>query len=246
MNYDLKMAYDFVDLLVEENRVSDLSKLGHTISSEVTLTIEQLKETYSKYDALCKDLKSYYRSFDNLEDPGADMSEYFLSDEVSCFSWKTYQDSNLDIKLFFSPDIKPEQTLKEYFNDCFSFWTSFYFETHLKPLQKELSQLRTLRNFISNLYLSLTTPEIKTDYFEFRLKYNRAKNYPIRDALALCGINTDKKMIKCFHHSENTASMHIYNDSVYCFGCHSFFDSIGIIMELKNKTFKEAVDILNI
>lgn len=47
--------------------------------------------------------------------------------------------------------------------------------------------------------------------------------------------------IKCpFHHGDNTASMKIYEDSFYCFGCGAAGDIFGFVQRIENISFKEA------
>ena len=50
----------------------------------------------------------------------------------------------------------------------------------------------------------------------------------------------------CPFHSEKTPSFTVYQDtqSFYCFGCGKSGDVITLVMELKNLTFKQAVNYL--
>ena len=46
--------------------------------------------------------------------------------------------------------------------------------------------------------------------------------------------------IPCPFHKEKTASMKIYPDSYYCFGCGEHGDIFSFIMDMENQTFREV------
>lgn len=51
--------------------------------------------------------------------------------------------------------------------------------------------------------------------------------------------------IQCpFHKGDRTASMRIYKDSYYCFGCGATGDIFTFVQNMDNVTFKEAFQIL--
>ena len=53
------------------------------------------------------------------------------------------------------------------------------------------------------------------------------KAYSMRDVLARYGIQPDRAgFIRCPFHKEKTASMKIYQDSYYCFGCGAAGDTL--------------------
>ena len=47
-----------------------------------------------------------------------------------------------------------------------------------------------------------------------------------------------------FHEKDDTASLKIYKDSFYCFGCHAHGDVITFTMLMENCSFKSAFQIL--
>lgn len=51
--------------------------------------------------------------------------------------------------------------------------------------------------------------------------------------------------ISCIYHNEKTASMHIYKNKFYCFGCNKRGDVIDIAMQMYQIPFKEAVEKLS-
>lgn len=55
------------------------------------------------------------------------------------------------------------------------------------------------------------------------------------------GITIDRKgFVKCPFHNEKTASMKIYKDSYYCFGCHESGDIFTFVQKMDNCDFKTA------
>jgi hypothetical protein len=74
-----------------------------------------------------------------------------------------------------------------------------------------------------------------------KLNIDKAKQYPITSLLEFKHNTTI-----CIFHNEKTASMH-YNEktnTVYCFGCHEFGDSIKVYQQLNNCSFVQAVKAL--
>ena len=72
-------------------------------------------------------------------------------------------------------------------------------------------------------------------------RIQRAKQYPITNFPELTFI---RGKAKCVWHNDNTPSMHYYKTSntVYCFSCGKFGDSIAVYRQIHGCTFKEAVD----
>lgn len=70
-------------------------------------------------------------------------------------------------------------------------------------------------------------------------KVLKAKDYPI-DSM----IEFNRNKAKCIWHNEKDESMHYYVDSntLYCFGCGKFGDSIDVYKQIHNVSFKEAVE----
>ena len=67
------------------------------------------------------------------------------------------------------------------------------------------------------------------------------KAYNMRDILDRYGIRPDRAgFIRCPFHKEKTASMKIYQDSYYCFGCGAHGDIFDFVSEMEDITFQEA------
>jgi hypothetical protein len=79
------------------------------------------------------------------------------------------------------------------------------------------------------------------DSFKFDTELTqKAKQKPITDLIEF----NRGGVRKCLWHSEKTGSLKYYpkNNKVHCFGaCGRSFDSIDVLMRLKNISFKEAV-----
>lgn len=59
------------------------------------------------------------------------------------------------------------------------------------------------------------------------------------------GIRINRKgFINCPFHNEKTASMKIYKDSYYCFGCGATGDIFTFVQDYENLTFQEALESL--
>lgn len=67
-------------------------------------------------------------------------------------------------------------------------------------------------------------------------------SYSMRDILDRCNIKVDRSgFCKCvFHKGDNTASMKIYKNSFYCFGCNKGGDIIEFVKLYQGLDFKEA------
>lgn len=67
------------------------------------------------------------------------------------------------------------------------------------------------------------------------------KTYSMRDVLARYGLHPNRSgFICCPFHKEKTASMKIYQDSYYCFGCGAHGDIFDFVSEMEDITFREA------
>jgi DNA primase len=66
---------------------------------------------------------------------------------------------------------------------------------------------------------------------------NRAREYPISEMIDF----NRAGFSKCLWHEERTASMHLKNNRVHCFGCGKNGDAIEVAMKLQGVTFVEAV-----
>lgn len=74
----------------------------------------------------------------------------------------------------------------------------------------------------------MTTEEIK-------------QSVSMREVVERYGIHIDRKgFICCIFHNEKTASMKVYKDSVYCFGCGRSADIFSFVMGMENCDFKTA------
>lgn len=70
------------------------------------------------------------------------------------------------------------------------------------------------------------------------LNLEKAKSFPITDL-----IEFKYKTARCIFHEERSASLFYYprTNTVYCFGCHKYADSIDVYQQINNCTFLEAV-----
>ena len=67
------------------------------------------------------------------------------------------------------------------------------------------------------------------------------EQYDMTYVLNMYGINPDRKgFIRCIFHKEKTASMKVYKDSVYCFGCGRSGDIFTFVQQMDGCSFKEA------
>lgn len=65
--------------------------------------------------------------------------------------------------------------------------------------------------------------------------------YSMRDILGRYGLQPNRSgFICCPFHKEKTASMKIYQDSYYCFGCGAHGDIFDFVGKMENITFREA------
>lgn len=65
--------------------------------------------------------------------------------------------------------------------------------------------------------------------------------YSMQDILARYGLHSNRSgFICCPFHKEKTASMKIYQDSYYCFGCGAHGDIFDFVSEMEDITFREA------
>lgn len=70
--------------------------------------------------------------------------------------------------------------------------------------------------------------------------------YSMRDILQRCGLPQPNRagFIKCPFHKEKTASMKIYEDSYYCFGCGESGDIFTMVQRMEGLTFRGAFEAL--
>ncbi len=63
----------------------------------------------------------------------------------------------------------------------------------------------------------------------------------MRDIVGRYGFHPNHSgFIPCPFHKEKTASMKIYSDSYYCFGCGEHGDIFSFIMNMENQPFSET------
>lgn len=93
---------------------------------------------------------------------------------------------------------------------------------------------------INNKQVMLMSSQKKNDTLEVNVE--RAKEFPI-DSL----IEFQNNKACCVFHDERTPSLHYYKNtnSVYCWGCHKYGDSIEVAMALWGVDFKTAVEKLS-
>ena len=69
---------------------------------------------------------------------------------------------------------------------------------------------------------------------------------PMREAMELYGFEVSSKgFALCPFHNEKTASLKVYSNSFYCFGCGANGDVISFIRKLLNLNFTDAIKRLN-
>lgn len=67
------------------------------------------------------------------------------------------------------------------------------------------------------------------------------KMYSMRDILAKYGMHPNRAgFIRCPFHKEKTASMKIYPDTYYCFGCGAHGDIFSFVSAMDGLSFREA------
>ena len=72
------------------------------------------------------------------------------------------------------------------------------------------------------------------------------QQYSMRDVVERYGFRPDRAgFIHCpFHSGDRTASLKVYSDNFYCFGCHTHGDIFSFVQRMENCSFKEAYKIL--
>lgn len=69
--------------------------------------------------------------------------------------------------------------------------------------------------------------------------------YSMRDVLERYGIRPNRSgFIRCPFHKEKTASMKIYKDSYYCFGCGAHGDVFDFVGAMDDLSFRESFLVL--
>ena len=104
-------------------------------------------------------------------------------------------------------------------------------EDYLNPIDKELKRIE----FEINAYKN---PVARIDSINNEM-IATAKNFPITSLLGEpCNGNFD-----CLWHSDSNPSLHYYpeTNTVYCFSCQTFGDSLDVYMKMNNVDFIEAV-----
>lgn len=67
------------------------------------------------------------------------------------------------------------------------------------------------------------------------------QQYSMNDILDMYGIKKSRSgFISCPFHNEKTASMKVYKDSVYCYGCGFSADIFLFVQQMENCSFKDA------
>ncbi len=72
----------------------------------------------------------------------------------------------------------------------------------------------------------------------------RAKSLPMIDVVRRYGYEPRMNKINCCFHEDPGASLHVYEDSWYCFGCGKGGDQIEWVMKMQKCTFLEAINYL--
>lgn len=70
--------------------------------------------------------------------------------------------------------------------------------------------------------------------------------YSMMDVVEKYGLQPDRRgFLHCpFHAADHTASLKIYPDSFYCFGCHAHGDIFSFVEMMEDCSFKDAFRIL--
>lgn len=94
----------------------------------------------------------------------------------------------------------------------------------------------------SNIIIKRNTFILENKSKDFKYSIEKAKQYPIDQLLEF---NYQGKA-KCLWHNEKTASLHYYGktNTVKCFGCGEFADSIKVYQKLKGCTFNQSLKAL--
>ena len=72
------------------------------------------------------------------------------------------------------------------------------------------------------------------------------QQYSMIDVVERYGFHPDRHgFLHCpFHKGDHTASLKVYEDSFYCFGCHTHGDIFSFVQRMENCSFKKAFEIL--
>lgn len=72
------------------------------------------------------------------------------------------------------------------------------------------------------------------------------EKYSMTDILSRYGMHPNRAgFVRCpFHTGDHTASLKVYKDSFYCFGCNATGDIFGFVQLMEKVDFKEAFQIL--
>jgi len=97
-------------------------------------------------------------------------------------------------------------------------------------VEDRLKKNQAILNFIENKGSAITNWEQDV---------NKARAVLIPSLIKINRAN----FAKCIWHNEKTASLKYYpkSNSVYCFGCGHYDDSIGVVQQLMSYSFKDAV-----
>lgn len=246
---DSKKLFKYIDELVEEKKITELVGVGRKLRSEFDKHTGLLKLLKLQYDFLKTDLTAYYGSFDNKDDTMEDIEKYVLEGTEAGFDWRIYEENG--IKLIKPPKefMQDGRTVKEYLNDCYYFWISFFEETQLKTEQLKIAKLEVALGYALNSHAKAMGVKTTDDTKEWQNRVWDAKRMDIKQVLNMVNVDvTSRNTCLCIHknHTENTPSMHIYpeTNTWHCFGCGESGDTIDVITNVLNLDFKEAVKYL--
>lgn len=108
----------------------------------------------------------------------------------------------------------------------------------LKSLKREYHNILPVWRVLNNI-----TPDSKEE--EFKIKVERAKQYPIENMYNGAVRKAGKRIAgKCPFHEDSSPSLFIFTDDnhFHCFGCGARGDAIEFYMKLHKCDFKEAVN----
>lgn len=110
------------------------------------------------------------------------------------------------------------------------FWTDMFMGINITPYRERYETIIKRNSLL-----------LLKKQFGNKLNIDKAKQYPITEFLEFKG-----RITHCIFHNERTPSLYYYpnTNTVYCFSCHAFGDSIKVYQQLNNCTFIEAVKAL--
>src|SRR3990167_9271773 len=128
-------------------------------------------------------------------------------------------------------DEKMKMYKKWFWRSMFKIWVYDEASSKFQKYYKELKRFYWLeRRLNGDNFKTGMTPE------EFKEKN------PVWETIALYVPISPRGFAKCPFHSEKTASLKVYKDHWYCFGCNEYGDTISFLIKIHNLTFQEILN----